>query len=77
MEATGVDLEVVMELINFSGFDFSLLNYAGYILQASPFEIRRFPGLTLYQSYVARCTDGDIEAVNFVPSSPFRLFLMK
>lgn len=42
-----------MELINFSGFDFSLLNYAGYILE----------------NYVATCADGEIEACFGYPDS--------
>ena len=40
MEATGVDMEAVMKLVDFSGFDFSLLNHAGYILKVSPPEVR-------------------------------------
>jgi hypothetical protein len=40
VETTGVNTEDVMALLNFPGFDFTLLNYASYVRTVSRFKVR-------------------------------------
>ena len=46
VQTTGVDINDVMALVNTTGFDFSLLNYASYVRTVSGYEVFTFLALT-------------------------------